>query len=76
MVPYVGHQSLLNTLASLVFWSPPNAVHLWECPLLAFAVEAAIQDALGDKAIPVPGSAGFSTGIALKKQVVHGKGQW
>ena len=22
-----------------MFWSPPNAVHHWECPLLAFAVE-------------------------------------
>ena len=36
-------------------WSPPNAVHHWECPLLAFAVEAAIQDALGDRAIRAPG---------------------
>ena len=52
----VGHLSLLNNLASFVSWSPPNAVHHWECPLLAFAVEAAIQDALGDRAIRAPGS--------------------
>ena len=52
-----------------------NAVHR-ECPLLVFAVEAAIQDALGDKAIRAPCSAGFSTGIALKKQWVHGNGLW
>ena len=29
----VGHQGLLNTLASFLSWSPPNAVHHWGCPL-------------------------------------------
>ena len=54
-------------------------MHQEECSLLVFAVktpavEAAIQDTLDDKVIRAPGSAEFSTEIALKKQWVHGKG--
>ena len=59
-------------------WPPScsGALPPLRVPLASLCVEAAIQDAPGDKAIRAPGSAGFSTGIALKKQGVHGKGLW
>ena len=41
------HQCLLNTLASYLFWTLPTRCTIEVAPLLAFTVEAAIQDAPG-----------------------------
>ena len=41
------YQSLLNTLASYLFGSPPNVVHHRGCPLASLTVDVAIQDAPG-----------------------------
>ena len=78
MVPYRGASGLAIRVHSIP-WPPACSGALpTRCTFesVAFAVEAAIQDAFGDKATRAPGRAGFSTGIALKKQGVHGKGIW
>ena len=76
MVPHVGASGLAIRVYSMP-WPPPCPGDLptWctieGAPLLDFA---AIQDALGAKAIRAPGRAEFCIGLALKKRWCHGTG--
>ena len=82
MAPYRGASGLAIRVYSIP-WPPscpgalPTRCTIEGAPLLAFAVDAAIQDALWRQSrIRAPGSAEVCIEIALKKRWFHGNGLW
>ena len=68
------YQSLLNSLASYLFGSPPNVVHHRDCPLASLQWMLQSRMPLGAYARRAPVRAEESTRITLKKRWFHSNG--